>query len=394
MKRTLFIFFTVFLSASVALAAPCPLAPSSLTTSNITATTVDLYWQCSTCSPGNVPTFNVYRNGALLGTAAIVAYRDSAITQGTTYTYTVTSIMLGWDESSPTNIVTVTVPMATATPTATPAFPQASTVTPSPTATRTPAPTSTPFAIVADPSFMNYQTTDWVKSGTVAWQFGKMTLNSGASISQTVTWVTGTHCYNVTVRASSPTSATMNVAVSGITSSFNVTRTTSRTFGYVTSDVYMPAPIVVSNGGAGTLSISYIGLVDTSCGTTYAIEGVSASSSGPLPISDMLEYFTALDLTPRFSITFGVSDWDSLMRTAGGVAATLWQIGYQDIVEYYIGARVMMVAVMWVVGFVMKKLGAQVPTSEVVVVGQPTGIHVPSRLPRLPSSGIYGGRRR
>lgn len=65
-----------------------PTAPGTPTASGTTATSTVLSWTASTDAVG-VTAYDVYRNGALIGTVASPGYTDSGLAASTTYSYTV-----------------------------------------------------------------------------------------------------------------------------------------------------------------------------------------------------------------------------------------------------------------------------------------------------------------
>ncbi len=91
-----------------------PTAPSSLTSSNITQTTVDLSWAASTDNVG-VTGYNVYQNSSLLGSVTGTSAQVTGLTAGTSYSYYVTAKDAAGNESPASNTVNVTTSPATAT---------------------------------------------------------------------------------------------------------------------------------------------------------------------------------------------------------------------------------------------------------------------------------------
>jgi chitodextrinase len=65
-----------------------PAAPTGLTVSSKTATSVSLTWNAVT-DPSGIDGYNVYRGGSLVGSPGSTSYTDTGLTAGTTYSYTV-----------------------------------------------------------------------------------------------------------------------------------------------------------------------------------------------------------------------------------------------------------------------------------------------------------------
>ncbi|WGK65749.1 M4 family metallopeptidase [Croceiramulus getboli] len=84
-----------------------PTAPGSLTASNITDTTVDLSWTASTDNVG-VTGYDVYADGALLGTVTGTAANVTGLAPGTSYSYYVVAKDAAGNQSAASNTVNVT----------------------------------------------------------------------------------------------------------------------------------------------------------------------------------------------------------------------------------------------------------------------------------------------
>jgi chitodextrinase len=90
-----------------------PSAPAGLTgSSNTSGTQITLSWTAATDNVG-VTGYQVWRNGALLGTAPNTSYADATVVAGTTYNYTVRATDAAGNVSVDSNTLTIT---ATAPP--------------------------------------------------------------------------------------------------------------------------------------------------------------------------------------------------------------------------------------------------------------------------------------
>lgn len=77
-----------------------PTTPAGLTGSAPSSTRVNLSWTASTDSSGVLAGYQIFRNGALIGTTRGTTYSDTTTTGATTYTYTVRA----YDLASPPNV--------------------------------------------------------------------------------------------------------------------------------------------------------------------------------------------------------------------------------------------------------------------------------------------------
>jgi chitodextrinase len=84
-----------------------PSAPASLSSSNITGSSVQLAWSASTDNVG-VTGYKVYRNGVNIATPTTTSYTNTGLTQGTTYQYQVSAIDGAGNESVKSNTISVT----------------------------------------------------------------------------------------------------------------------------------------------------------------------------------------------------------------------------------------------------------------------------------------------
>ncbi len=96
-----------------------PTAPSNLTASAITQTTVDLTWNAATDNLA-VTAYQVYNGSTLIETVTTTAYQVTGLTPETTYDFTVTAIDAAGNVSNASNMVTITTlaPLDTEAPTA------------------------------------------------------------------------------------------------------------------------------------------------------------------------------------------------------------------------------------------------------------------------------------
>ncbi len=98
--------YTVTISAGTADTQP-PTAPSNLTASNITDTTVDLSWTASTDNVG-VTGYDVYQNNTKIGTVTGTSAQVTGLTPATTYSFYVKAKDAAGNVSAASNTVTVT----------------------------------------------------------------------------------------------------------------------------------------------------------------------------------------------------------------------------------------------------------------------------------------------
>ena len=84
-----------------------PSTPGSVNASPVSANRINLSWQASTDNTG-VTGYNIYRNGALIGTTASASYADTSLVPATAYTYTVTAFDAAGNASGQSSAATVT----------------------------------------------------------------------------------------------------------------------------------------------------------------------------------------------------------------------------------------------------------------------------------------------
>ena len=84
-----------------------PSAPTNVTVTGTTSSTVSLSWTASTDNVG-VAGYDVYRNSALVGTTSSASFTDSGLAASTTYTYTVTAYDAAGNASAASSPVSAT----------------------------------------------------------------------------------------------------------------------------------------------------------------------------------------------------------------------------------------------------------------------------------------------
>ena len=87
-----------------------PSAPSGLTATATSSSSVSLSWTASTDNIG-VTGYDIFRNGTKIGTSTTTSYTDNGVASNTTYTYTVTAYDAAGDVSTPSNSATATTPV-------------------------------------------------------------------------------------------------------------------------------------------------------------------------------------------------------------------------------------------------------------------------------------------
>ncbi len=99
--------YTVVITAGSGADTEPPTAPTNLTASNVTETTVDLSWTASTDNVG-VTGYDVYMNNSLVGTVTTTSANITGLTAGTTYSFYVKAKDAAGNVSAASNTVTVT----------------------------------------------------------------------------------------------------------------------------------------------------------------------------------------------------------------------------------------------------------------------------------------------
>ena len=89
---------------------PPPSAPTGLTGSAVSCTSVSLYWNAPTNSGSGLAYYKVYRNGSAVQQVTATGWTDNGVTASTNYTYAVTAVDTTGRESGQSNPVSVTTP--------------------------------------------------------------------------------------------------------------------------------------------------------------------------------------------------------------------------------------------------------------------------------------------
>lgn len=89
-----------------------PTAPSSLTATAQSPTSVGLSWQPSTDDSGVIDHYEIFRNGTDIGSTTQTTYTDTTAGAGTTYAYSVTATDAAGNTSAASNTATVSTPPA------------------------------------------------------------------------------------------------------------------------------------------------------------------------------------------------------------------------------------------------------------------------------------------
>ena len=87
-----------------------PSVPAGLAGALASATQINLTWAASTDNAGTVAGYNVFRNGAKIGTSTSTSYQDTNLSSGTTYTYTVSAHDTAGNTSAQSSAVSVSTP--------------------------------------------------------------------------------------------------------------------------------------------------------------------------------------------------------------------------------------------------------------------------------------------
>jgi hypothetical protein len=92
-----------------------PSAPTGLTATAASSSSVNLSWTASTDNVG-VTGYNILRGGTKVGTSTTTSYTDNGLASNTKYTYTVTAFDAAGNVSQPSSPATVTTPADTTPP--------------------------------------------------------------------------------------------------------------------------------------------------------------------------------------------------------------------------------------------------------------------------------------
>lgn len=162
-----------------------PSVPANLSATP-SATQISLSWSASTDNVG-VAGYNVYRNGALLKTVTNTSYTDTAVTAGSTYSYTVQAFDAAGNSSGQSAAASATVPSAPAPDTTAPSIPTGLAATPS----------ATQISLSWTASTDNVGVTGYnvYRNGSL------LVIVSGSVVSYTDTAVTAGSTYSYTVQA-------------------------------------------------------------------------------------------------------------------------------------------------------------------------------------------------
>jgi hypothetical protein len=283
------------------------------------------------------------------------------------------------------------------------------------TATPPPTPTATPIPdyIVRDYHFIYPQTsvtdTQWTPAGGAAWGFSKWTVPVSGTISQYVdpAELAGTHPFSVTVRARASITSTFRITTGSIQQTFTITRIGSlaRTYAYA-AEFALPSTVVVETLSGGPIVFDSVGLEAQDIVTP--VSAADAWEHGmvqphSLGLSDFVDWFTPIELHQVF-VWDTSADWFYWFTTyTGPVAATMMKFMTPRIIHMYIAFRIVLMCVLWFIGFVMQKIGKPIPPASDAHVINIGGANLGysrynwSGLPKLgPPSGIRigGGRRR
>jgi len=85
-----------------------PTAPTDLTATPVSSTVIDVAWSAADDPETGVARYQVYRDGALVGTAATTTFRDTSLRASTVYSYTVTAVNGDGLEGPPSDPVAAT----------------------------------------------------------------------------------------------------------------------------------------------------------------------------------------------------------------------------------------------------------------------------------------------
>jgi hypothetical protein len=175
-----------------------------------------------------------------------------------------------------------------------------------------------------------------------------------------VGYITGTDDYVLSVRASVPVSSTvLRVSANGSSQQFTVTQRLAHTFA-LTQSVTMPAMILIENTGSSEMIIQYVSLVPV----TFIIHanqdpgGGATTAPSPFDLGQFYDLFVpwSLAIDPTIAGAFNL-DLGVLTQQAGRAAASIFEMASPQILQYYIGARVVMLGLAWFANFVTSRIG-------------------------------------
>jgi len=411
-----------------------PLQQSNLSATPISPSQVSLVWYHQLLSSG---AYAIYREtlsasgtcglsmpieniiATLESTAGIVThqYTDNYLTTGISYCYLVRfqSHIAGHSNETVTWGPSVATPLQRPTPTATstrtPTPTSTPTVTGTPIATSTPAPyipatiappelqTLSNQCVVSDYHFMT-PSQMWNKSAGAHWTYSRWVLSSTESINQVVSFPSAGQ-YVMSIRASSSiTPALISVSVFSNTYGVYTTRTGMTSYAITvtvpntdTGLVQITAP---TNSGLTLDRVCLIEINDARAHGLMAEGGAFAvvDPAGNLDLSDFIDWFVPLELTPMFSNPFVGWDWNVTMSLVARLAMTLMVIMLPDLMRYYFAARIGLLAALWFFSFVAKRIGHPLPGGEapVTIFWQKNwSLTIPKHLPSLGPSVLRGG---
>ncbi|HSZ28424.1 MAG TPA: fibronectin type III domain-containing protein, partial [Pseudonocardiaceae bacterium] len=272
----------VSITTGASLATSPPGAPTGLTTTSQTGSAIDLSWTAPASTGIGVAGYNLYRNGALIGTttatgqgtagaATPTIYTDTNLSSGTSYTYTVAAFDAAGDVSAQSASITATT-VTLGNPSAAPS---------APTGLTSPSQTGTSISLSWNASTAGSGGSatgyDIYRNGTL--------VGTSTSTSYTDTGLSASTSYTYTVAAydaagdTSAKSSAVTVATTGGSSPPSVP-------GGLIADQETSSSIQINwtastgpNGVAGYDVYRNGSLVGTSTSTSYTDTGLSASTS-------------------------------------------------------------------------------------------------------------------
>jgi chitodextrinase len=206
-----------------------PSVPTGLSESGATTSTVSLTWTASTDPDSAVAGYNIYRNGAKVGTSASASYTDTGLTVATTYNYSVSA----YDPTGNTSALSTPITASTSTDTTAPTVPTGLTKTGATTTT-----ISLSWAASTDP--------DSPVAGYDVYRGGvKVGTSTTTSYTDMGLSVHTTYSYSVAAYDSVPNTSAQSTALSATTNSCSITVNTN------TYDTSSDGFIKYTNSGTG-----------------------------------------------------------------------------------------------------------------------------------------------